>query len=306
MPEATVPGPVYRGRFAPSPTGPLHAGSLMAALASWLDARSRGGQWLVRIEDIDPPREVPGAADRILRTLERLGLHWDGEVLYQSRRAEAYEAALSRLRDAGALYACRCSRADLQETQGCYPGHCRHLGLAEGPGLALRCDCGTGMTTFTDRIQGSCSQNLAELCGDFIVRRKDGLYAYQLAVVVDDAWQGITDVVRGIDLLDSTPRQMRLQQLLALPTPRYLHLPVLVSEAGDKLSKQNLAPPADVERPAQVLLRTLQYLQQAPDPALQDADVPELLCWATEHWNPAAMTGMRTVAEVSAFGPAAV
>jgi len=278
----------------------------MAALASWLDARSRGGQWLLRIEDIDPPREVPGAADRILRTLERLALYWDDEVLYQSRRSAAYEAALARLRDTGALYACRCSRAELQETLGRYPGHCRHLDLTDGPGLALRCDCGEGLTGFTDRIQGSCSQNLAELCGDFIVRRKDGLYAYQLAVVVDDAWQGITDVVRGIDLLDSTPRQLRLQQLLALPTPRYLHLPVLVNESGDKLSKQNLAPPADVEQPAQVLLRTLHYLQQSPDPALRDADASAILRWATANWNPSAMAGMRAVAEVSAFGPAAV
>lgn len=306
MPEAAAPASIYRGRFAPSPTGPLHAGSLMAALASWLDARSQDGQWLVRIEDLDPPREVPGAAKRILRTLEGLGLCWDGDVLYQSTRSDAYEAVLALLQDSASLYACRCSRSDLQDTHGCYPGHCRNLGLEPGPGLALRCICGTDPVTFNDRTQGSCSFRLADLCGDFIVKRKDGLCAYQLAVVVDDAWQGITDVVRGIDLLDSTPRQMRLQHLLGLPTPRYLHLPVLVNDAGEKLSKQNLAPAADVERPARVLFRTLQYLQQAPDPCLLEAEPDEVLRWALAHWRPAALEGLTTVAEVSAFGAAAV
>ena len=307
MPEATGQhNPVYRGRFAPSPTGPLHAGSLMAALASWLDARAQGGEWLVRIEDLDPPREIAGAAAQILHTLERLGLCWDGEVLYQSTRSAAYDEALAALEDAGMLYYCRCSRSDLADTQGRYPGHCRDLGLGPGPGLALRCHCGDRPIRFDDRLQGSCSFRLSRLCGDFVVRRKDGLHAYQLAVVVDDAAQGITDVVRGIDLLDSTPRQIHLQQLLKLPTPRHAHVPVLVNEAGDKLSKQNLAPPADAERPTQVLFRTLQYLQQAPDPALLDGDTEDLLRWGIDHWRPAQLAGIRNVAEVSAFGPAAV
>lgn len=301
MPEESNPSLVYRGRFAPSPSGPLHAGSLMAAVASFLDARTHAGEWLVRIEDIDPPRTVAGAATAILATLERLGLHWDGDVLYQSTRYPAYAAALSRLQERGELYACRCSRAELAESSGSYPGTCRDLALPHVDGLALRCRCGQGDTQFTDLLQGIQHFSLQEYSGDFIVRRKDDLYAYQLAVVVDDAWQGITHVTRGIDLLDSTPRQLRLQQLLRLPSPVYAHIPVLVNAAGAKLSKQNLAPPADTEEPVQVLFRTLHYLLQSPDPALLDSDVDTLLTWAIAHWQPERLAGRQQIPESSAF-----
>lgn len=300
MPEESKQTLVYRGRFAPSPSGPLHAGSLMAAVASFLDARTRAGEWLVRIEDIDPPRTVAGSAAAILSTLERLGLHWDGEVLYQSSRSHAYAAALARLRDMGEVYACRCSRAELAENSN-YPGTCRELALPSAEGLAQRCRCGQTTTHFVDLLQGRQSFSLPDYSGDFIIKRKDGPYAYQLAVVVDDAWQGITHVTRGIDLLDSTPRQLRLQQLLGLPHPVYAHLPVLVNAAGTKLSKQNLAPPAGSEAPVKVLFQTLHYLQQSPDPALLDGDVESLLRWAIVHWQPERLAGKAQIPESSAF-----
>jgi glutamyl-Q tRNA(Asp) synthetase len=240
----------YRGRFAPSPTGPLHLGSLVAALGSYLDAKAHGGEWLVRIEDIDTPRVVAGAADHILRTLERFGLEWDGPVLYQSSRIEAYDAVLDDLRGQGRVFPCGCSRKDVGE---CYPGTCR-------TGLRDRIDspswrfCVADETVnFVDRRLGPQAQNVAEDAGDFVVKRADGLFAYQLAVVVDDAFQGITDVVRGEDLLDSTARQILLQRALGFPQLRYRHLPVVLNQVGQKLSKQTGATALHPNRVADLL-----------------------------------------------------
>jgi len=289
-----------RGRFAPSPTGPLHAGSIMAALASYLDARSRHGSWLVRMEDLDPPRESPEAASRILHDLEALGLHWDGPVVYQSQRHADYEAAIAQLTAAGHTFWCRCSRQDLAETGGHYPGTCRTLGLPAGPGKALRVQVPDSIVSFTDLLQGEQSLQLRQDAGDFIIKRKDGLYAYQLAVVVDDAWQRITHIVRGTDLLDSTPRQLHLQRLLGHATPHYAHIPVLVNAEGQKLSKQNFAAAIPVEQPVQVLYEALVRLQQCPDPQLLQADRDSVLAWALQHWSPGQLTGLRAVPDVSA------
>ncbi|MCX8113770.1 MAG: tRNA glutamyl-Q(34) synthetase GluQRS [Burkholderiaceae bacterium] len=237
--------PAYRGRFAPSPTGPLHAGSLVAALASWLDARAHGGAWLVRIEDLDPPREVPGSAEAIVRTLARFGFEPDEPVVRQSRRGALYEAAFARLRAAGLVYPCTCSRKDIEDAaraaganSGIYPGTCRGRPSGAVARAAWRVRVPGETVAFDDRAAGRCSQNLAREVGDFVVLRADGPWAYQLAVVVDDAEQRITDVVRGADLLDNTPRQIFLQRALGFATPRYLHVPVVTNERGEKLSKQ--------------------------------------------------------------------
>jgi glutamyl-Q tRNA(Asp) synthetase len=276
------------GRFAPSPTGPLHFGSLVAALASWLDARSAGGRWLVRIEDLDQPRSVPGAADDILRALERLGLGWDGEVLYQSRRTAHYQEALQQL--GSRTFWCGCTRREIADsslglaTDGAaiYPGTCRG-GLAPGKKRrALRVVVDDAPVEFTDRLQGRRSQVLSRDVGDFVLYRADGQFAYQLAVVVDDAAQGVTDVVRGADLLDSTARQIFLQRLLGLSTPRYLHVPVAVTAAGEKLSKQSGAAAVDLSRPERELARALAFLGQ-----------PESLEEAVRQWNPALIPARR-------------
>lgn len=262
----------YISRFAPSPSGPLHWGSLLAAVTGWLDARAAGGQWLLRIEDIDPPREPAGAKEWILEALDAHGLHWDGEPLLQSSRDTAYQAALDHLASAGMLFRCTCTRRDLRAHGGVYPGTCRDRGmrpLPAGTPHALRVRIPHGAAArirFEDRLRGAVEFDLAAEQGDFIVRRKDGLWAYQLAVVVDDAEQAITDVVRGVDLLDSTPRQIHLQHLLGLPTPRYLHLPILVDERGDKLSKQAGAMGLDLSDPAANLARALAWLALPSDP----------------------------------------
>lgn len=241
----------YRGRFAPSPTGPLHAGSLVAALASWLDASAHGGAWLVRIEDLDPPREVPGATRQIIDTLAAFGLSSDERPLLQSARSDLYQQALDRLTAAGLVYGCACSRSDVAATQqrlglapDVYPGTCRS-GTDGRPVRALRVRVPAGELGFVDRAVGHYSQDLARAVGDFVIRRADGQWAYQLAVVVDDAEQRITDVVRGADLLDNTPRQIFLQQALHLPTPRYLHVPIVTNPRGEKLSKQTGARALD-------------------------------------------------------------
>jgi glutamyl-Q tRNA(Asp) synthetase len=243
-----TPSSIYRGRFAPSPTGPLHFGSLVAALGSYLDARAHGGEWLVRMEDLDTPRVVPGAADDILRTLERFGLQWDGPVLYQSSRIEAYEAALENLRARGLVFPCICSRKDVGER---YPGTCRK-GAKPGR-TSWRFQAGPATVAFVDRRLGTQSQNVEEYVGDFVLKRADGVFTYQMAVVVDDAFQGITHVVRGEDLLDSTPRQILLQRALGYPQPDYLHLPVVLNEAGQKLSKQTGAAVLDLNRVPELL-----------------------------------------------------
>lgn len=286
----------YRGRFAPSPTGPLHIGSITAALASYLDARAVGGQWLVRMEDLDPPREAPGAASDILRTLETLGLDWDESVVYQSQRLPAYEAALTALQAESLVYACRCSRQDLAGAE-IYPGSCSQRHLPHDTSTALRCRVPAQTFGCHDRLQGEYSQQLARDAGDFILRRRDGYFAYQLAVVVDDGWQGITDIVRGIDLLDSTPRQLFLQQRLGLSAPRYAHIPVIVNAAGQKLGKQQFAEAVDATHASRVLIESLAYLQQQPDPRLMQEPVAAVLDWAIAHWQPSRLTGIRELPE---------
>ncbi len=299
---ATAPRP-YRGRFAPSPTGPLHFGSLVAAVGSWADARSGGGEWLVRMEDLDPPREVPGAAAAILRTLEALGLEWDGPVVYQSARADAYRAAVDELQRKGALFACGCTRKEISDSaiaapdgSRAYPGTCRG-GLPPGRAArATRVRVDAATVGFEDGLQGGVHQDLVRDVGDFIVVRADGPCAYQLAVVVDDAAQGVTDVVRGADLLDSTPRQIFLQRLLHRPTPRYLHLPVAINARGEKLSKQTRAASVDDRPPAAAVAAALRFLGQAPPADLERASIRAVLEWAAAHWSRARIPALRAIA----------
>jgi len=279
----------YRGRFAPSPSGTLHFGSLVAAVASWLDARRSSGEWLVRIEDVDQPRTVPGAADAILRALDALGLHWDGEVVYQSRRTELYDAALAQLRAGGHTYRCRCSRREIADSAlhgvegAIYPGTCRDREVGEAGSAAVRALAPDEAVAFDDRVQGRITQKVARDVGDFVLRRRDGLHAYQLAVVVDDAQQGITDIVRGADLLWSTPRQIVLQRWLGFTTPRYMHLPVAADRSGEKLSKQTNAAAVDIARGVHELRRALRFLGQR-DAA--GATPRELLENARRAWEP--------------------
>ena len=291
------PDLAYVGRFAPSPTGPLHFGSFVAALASWLDARTAGGKWLLRMEDLDRPRVKSDAADRILAQLERAGLHWDGEVAWQSRRLELYRQALDRLSAMDATYWCACTRKEIADSAivrhapdgaGVYAGTCRG-GFARGKSpRAIRVRTGPEPIAFVDRVQGPVSQSVEREVGDFVVFRADGTFAYQLAVVVDDADQGVTDVVRGADLIDSTPRQIHLQRLLGLPTPRYLHVPVAVSAAGEKLSKQKDA----AEGSLRDLRAALAFLGHAAPAEVAD---DELLAWAKGAWNPGAIPRQRTI-----------
>ena len=297
----------YRGRFAPSPTGPLHFGSLVAAAGSYLEARTRGGDWLVRMEDLDRPREVAGAADEILRALEALGFEWDEPVLYQSRRDFAYGEALSRLKRSGTVFACACTRKEIEDSVGAfggakgdsgelvYPGTCRE-GLPQGrEGRAIRVRVDDVAIAFDDAIQGRIERHLARDCGDFVVKRADGLYAYQLAVAVDDAEQEITDVVRGADLLDSTPRQIHLQRLLGLPTPNYMHLPVAVDAQGRKLSKQTLAAAVDPAKGAAALADALAFLGNPPPPKLRNARAADVWSWAMQNWKPERIPRERAV-----------
>ncbi|SED85439.1 tRNA glutamyl-Q(34) synthetase GluQRS [Pseudomonas coleopterorum] len=288
--------PPYIGRFAPTPSGYLHFGSLVAALASWLDARAAGGRWLVRMEDLDPPREVAGAQAAILQTLDSYGLHWDGEVVYQSLRHAAYQQVIDRLLTQGLAYACTCSRKQLEPYQGIYPGTCRNAGHTTED-AAIRVRVPELLYRFEDRVQGAYSQHLGRESGDFVIRRRDGLYAYQLAVVLDDAWQGVTDIVRGADLLDSTPRHLYLQELLGLPQPRYLHVPLIIQPDGNKLGKSYRSPPLDPDQAAPLLVRALRALGQAPEADLADGSVQDVLGWGVAHWNSDAIPRVRTVAE---------
>jgi len=279
----------YRGRFAPSPSGLLHFGSLATALSSYLDAKSRGGIWLVRMEDLDMARNVPGAESEILRCLEGFGLEWDGPVLRQSERLGHYEAALETLLQRGLAYPCGCSRRDLlsDETSSPaeprYPGSCR-AGLANGKTTrSFRYKTNELEVIFNDRLYGQYRQRVDQAVGDFVVRRADGPFAYQLAVVVDDAAQGITDVVRGADLLDSTPRQIALQQALGLPTPRYLHVPLALNAQGEKLSKQTRAPAAVPN--AQTLRAALGFLGQPEVPQEVGEELHEIIKYAIQHYD---------------------
>ncbi|MEX6503966.1 tRNA glutamyl-Q(34) synthetase GluQRS [Pseudomonas zhanjiangensis] len=288
--------PAYIGRFAPTPSGYLHFGSLVAALAAYLDARAVGGHWLLRMEDLDPPREVPGAQDAILRTLESYGLHWDGPLVRQSERHPEYQALVERLLEQGLAYACTCSRKQLEGYGGVYPGFCRDAGHAPRD-AAIRLRVPQLSYGFVDRVQGEYHQHLGREVGDFIIRRRDGLYAYQLAVVLDDAWQGVTDVVRGADLLDSTPRQLYLQQLLGYPQPRYLHVPLIIQPDGHKLGKSYRSPPLPADQAAPLLVRALHALGQRVPAELEQARPSELLAWASRHWDAARIPRRRTLAE---------
>lgn len=282
----------YRGRFAPTPSGPLHFGSLVAALGSYLQARAAGGEWLVRMEDLDPPREVAGAADAILRTLEAHGLAWDGPLLYQSGRGEFYFQVFEELDRLGVLYGCACTRKEINTAMPrgrygpVYTGRCRH-GVPTGrEPRSLRVRVEGGERGFTDPLQGPFSQHMEREVGDFVVRRADGLTAYQLAVVVDDADQGVSEVVRGSDLLDSTPRQLYLQEVLGLVRPAYLHLPVAANPLGQKWSKQTFAPALDDGDPMPALAAAWRFLGQSPfEGEAREASPEEFLVWAAERWR---------------------
>jgi len=296
----------YIGRFAPSPTGPLHKGSLLAALASFLDARANNGQWLLRIENIDPPREVPGAADHILRQLDDHGLHWDGSVLHQSSRLVAYQDALHQLGDAGLLYACYCNRVRLRTLGGCYDGACRANKTNSGTAIpdkpqATRIQIPEHSTiSLNDLIQGPLVFDLSK-AGDFILRRRDQLPAYQLACSLDDGYQNISHVIRGSDLLDSTPRQIHLLQCLGLQVPHYGHIPVLSNAQGQKLSKQNHAPELSSSNASSNLLDCLHLLAMPAPQALKHSSVQQIINWAIEHWQLNNVPSLTMVAESDKF-----
>jgi glutamyl-Q tRNA(Asp) synthetase len=288
----------YVGRFAPSPTGPLHFGSLVAAIASWLDARAAGGRWLVRIEDVDTPRTVAGATDAILATLHALGLEWDGDVMRQGERGARYAEVLERLRRDRALFRCACSRREIADSAvrgpegAVYPGTCREdreafmrEALPRMTSCAIRYAVPPGFVAFDDRVQGRVAQDVAREIGDFVLVRRDGLFAYQFAVVVDDADQGVTDVVRGADLLASTPRQILLQRALGFEQPRYLHLPIALDANGEKLSKQTLAKPIEVDNAAGSIALALDFLGQ---PAVDRGAPRDMLSQAIRLWDAAA------------------
>ncbi|MDX1693174.1 MAG: tRNA glutamyl-Q(34) synthetase GluQRS [Ketobacteraceae bacterium] len=276
----------YIGRFAPSPTGLLHFGSLMTAVGSFLDARAHDGRWLVRMEDLDPPRETPGASEAILKTLETYQLHWDGEVWFQSQRHAAYEARIQHFLENRQAFYCTCSRKPLiRKYGGRYPGICRgQFNLPDKP-ASVRLLTHNDPIGFNDALQGHFEQRLESEIGDFIIKRKDGLYAYHLAVVMDDEAQGVTDIVRGLDLLDSTPRQLYLQQLMGFHHPRYLHLPIVVNHLGQKLSKQTFAEPVPDNQPGRYLWACLQVLGQQPPADLQHESPADILRWGTAHWQ---------------------
>ena len=291
-------GKQYVGRFAPSPTGPLHFGSLVAAVASYLQARAHNGLWLLRIEDIDPPREQPGATDLILKALEAYGFAWDGGVIFQGQSNEAHEAALSRLLEQGMAYPCGCSRKALADAPRgplgtIYPGTCRNGCDADETAIRIRTD--DEPITFVDGLQGAQTQRLETESGDFVIRRRDGLIAYQLAVVVDDELEGITEVVRGIDIMESTQRQIWLQKLLGYRTPHYVHIPVITHPDGDKLSKLTGAPGIPTEGVREVLVASLQALRQEPPSELAASRLPDIWEWAVDHWNLDPLQGVTCV-----------
>lgn len=277
----------YVGRFAPSPTGPLHIGSLLAALASYLDARAHRGRWLLRMEDLDPPREQPGAAQQILDTLTFYGLQWDGDVVYQSQRHSRYQEKVDQLLQNRKAFYCTCSRTDIQRRTGSttYPGTCRGCFQRPEEPSAVRVTVPDADITFHDLLQGAQQTCLRKAGGDFVIQRKEGLYAYHLAVVTDDAMQGVTHIVRGCDLLHSTFSHWHLQTLLDLPHPVYAHLPVFVNEQGQKLSKQTFAEPLPRDNPVPALLDCLIALGQQPPASLKRSHRDTVLEWASEHWQ---------------------
>lgn len=289
----------YIGRFAPSPTGALHFGSLVAALGSFLQARAAGGQWRVRIEDIDPPRDVAGAADTILRQLSHYGLHWDGEVWYQSQRHAIYQDVLADLQQRALTYCCQCTRARIQAIGGYYDGHCRQLNLPADQ-AAIRLRQTRPVYGFHDGLQGDIVADPAMAREDFIIRRRDGLIAYNLAVVVDDAAQGITEVVRGADLIDATVRQLALYRQLGYKEPRYIHLPLALTPAGAKLSKQNHAPALPDGDPRPTLNAALRFLNQPVAQGWRDLSLESMLDLAIEYWSLSAIPLSSTIGALSA------
>ncbi len=293
-PDATQ----YVGRFAPSPTGPLHFGSLLAAVASYLQAKSHAGIWLLRVEDIDPPREQEGATEEILAALDRYGFEWDGPVTYQSESEQMHRQVVSELRAAGLAYPCSCSRRDLAAAEqgplgAIYPGTCRNG--CEGDEFAVRVRTDDATVEFADLLQGTQRQDLGTESGDFVILRRDGLIAYHLAVVVDDFLQGISEIVRGIDLLDSTPRQIHLQRLLDYRTPAYLHIPVAENRQGQKLSKLTGAPALPVGNINQILTAALDALGQQPPHDLAQCSLRDIWSWSIKHWQPDVMAGQTAI-----------
>lgn len=289
------------GRFAPTPSGPLHLGSLLAAVGSYLSVKQANGRWLLRIEDLDQNRVVPGIADQMLQTLESFGFEWDGEVEFQNDRIVHYEAALAQLAGAGLCYPCRCSRSQLAAQaldpgeELVYPGTCRgDPAAAQGPhALRFRIDTLQSGISFEDRLQGLTSEDCRHAAGDFVIRRRDGFMAYHLAVVVDDELQGVTEVVRGCDLLSSTPRQILLQRALGYRTPGYAHLPLLLEADGRKLAKSRHALPLDSGRAASALWEALRWLRQDPPPEMAGASIREIWAWAQPNWRPQRLVGCR-------------
>jgi len=281
----------YRGRLAPTPSGPLHFGSIVAAVGSYLEARTRGGEWHLRIDDLDPPRVVPGAVDSILHCLEQLGFEWDGPVIYQSQRTPAYHAALHQLRQRGLVYPCACSRKDIAEhavmgVEGrMYPGTCRDGMPAGREARAVRLRTTGARVEFDDAVLGPQTRDIAHEAGDFVLYRADGVFAFHLASAVDDGELGMTDIVRGADLLKSSARQIYVLGLLGLPVPRYAHLPIAVNASGEKLSKQTQAEPIDPRQPARVLVPALRFLGQAPPQELSGVNIRVLWDWATTNWR---------------------
>jgi glutamyl-Q tRNA(Asp) synthetase len=297
---------IYRGRFAPSPTGPLHFGSLVAAVASFLEAKTAGGEWLIRIEDLDAPRVVPGSADEILRALEALQFEWNEPVLFQSARTDAYQRSLERLQLDSRAYPCSCSRSEIEAAQKIaptagedarYPGWCRSGVRTPGRDLAVRFRIDERPIEFFDKLQGCVRIDLTTQSGDFVIKRRDGLFAYQLAVVVDDAEQAISHVVRGLDLLHSTPRQIQLQQALGLRQPEYAHVPLVIDENKMKLSKSAGSGALDLSRPSDPLWRALRFLRQSPPLELRLSDLATLWQWAIQNWRVHSLSGLREARE---------
>ena len=297
----------YIGRFAPSPTGPLHFGSLLAALASYLDAHSHGGKWLIRMEDLDPPREMPNAQERILEALDTYHLFSDEPIVYQSQRSDIYQQALDRLIKNNLVFPCTCSRKQLNVVNGIHFGNCYSVIDSNVPAFAWRFNCQSptrlslkqgDKVSFQDMLQGEFQQSLQQDIGDFVVKRKDQLWAYQLAMVVDDYHQGVTHVVRGIDLIDSTLRQNMLQAALNYPEPNYAHIPVACAANGQKLSKQNLAPALDLSNPTKNLWLALSWLRQKPPEKLRTASVKEMLEWGIAHWDIKVLSNIQSQAAI--------
>ena len=297
------PSPVgqYCGRFAPTPSGPLHLGSMFTALASFLQAKSNQGLWLLRIDDIDTPRVAAEASDSIKRTLERHALYWDKTEFQQSRGAEAYQEALQQLDADGWLYRCSCSRKDLaalpraNSEPAVYPGTCRNAHLGRGQPHALRVFTGNAIVNAYDSLQGPQHWDIERECGDFIVLRRDGIVSYHLATVIDDWRSGVSEVSRGIDLLESTPLQMHLQDLLGLTSPSYLHVPVIANRQGIKLSKQNLAEAVDESNPSSSLIQLLTLLKQSPPEELHGAHPEQILAWAIQNWDVFKLAGVKMI-----------